>query len=249
MDSKGKGSIILDLKANTIKAFTRKENTMTNPIQIFPRKDPAELGIHALRGIPTSVISDVLGRTLVANGILPINRAPISVCGSAFTIKVHRADNLMVHKALQMVGPGDVMVIDAEGDTDCAVVGEILMTVAKSRGVLGIVVDGAVRDIDGFDEQGFPCWAKGVSLRGPLKDGPGTINTTIPIGGMVVNPGDIILGDRDGVIAVPPSLAIEAARLGHEKIKQEQETLKKIAAGQYATPWVDELLKKKGVTL
>jgi regulator of RNase E activity RraA len=153
----------------------------------------------------------------------------------------------MVHKALQMVQAGDVMVIDVEGDTGCAVIGEILMTVAKSRGVLGIVVDGAVRDVDAFDTNSFPCWAKGVNLRGPLKEGPGSINVPISIGGMIVHPGDIILADSDGVIAVPPSQALEAARLGQEKVKQEQEILKTIQAGQYATPWVDEILKKKGV--
>ena len=222
---------------------------MLNPIQIFPRKESADLGIHALRGMPSTVISDMLGRTLVAKGILPIHPAPMSVCGNAFTIKVHTADNLMVHKALQMVRPGDVMVIDAEGDTGCAVIGEILMRVAKSRGVVGIVVDGAVRDVDGFEDQAFPCWARGISLRGPLKDGPGAINVPVSVGGMIVNPGDIILGDRDGVIAVPPALAAEAARLGHEKIKQEQEILKTIEDGTYAAPWVDELLIKKGVKL
>ncbi|MEY3352727.1 MAG: hypothetical protein RLZZ202_119 [Pseudomonadota bacterium] len=222
---------------------------MINPIQIFPRKEPADLGIHALRGMPSTVISDMLGRTLVAKGILPIHRAPMSVCGNAFTIKVRTADNLMVHKALQMVRAGDVMVIDAEGDIGCAVIGEILTRVAKSRGVAGIVVDGAVRDVDALEELAFPCWARGISLRGPMKDGPGAINVPVSIGGMIVNPGDIILGDRDGVIAIPPSLAAEAARLGQEKIKQEQEILKTIEAGTYATPWVDELLIKKGVKL
>ena len=214
---------------------------------IFPPVLNLLPGINALRGIPSTVISDMLGRTLVANGIQPIHRSPMSVCGNAFTIKLHVADNLMVHKALQMVQVGDVMVIDVEGDTGCAVIGEILMTVAKSRGVLGIVVDGAVRDVDAFDTNSFPCWAKGVNLRGPLKEGPGSINVPISIGGMIVHPGDIILADSDGVIAVPPSQALEAARLGQEKVKQEQEILKTIQAGQYATPWVDEILKKKGV--
>lgn len=221
---------------------------MSHGIRILPRTKPSMDGINALRGIPTTVISDVLGRTLVANGIHPMNRSPISVCGNAFTIKLHVADNLMVHKALQMVEAGDVMVIDVEGDVGCAVVGEVLMTIAKTRGVLGIVVDGAVRDIDAFEEHRFPCWAKGVNLRGPLKEGPGSINIPISLGGMIVHPGDIILGDSDGVIAVPPSQAIEAARLGLEKVKQEQEMLKTIAAGQYFAPWVDELLKKKGFT-
>jgi regulator of RNase E activity RraA len=222
---------------------------MSHGIHILPRTEPNIDGINALRGIPTTVISDVLGRTLVANGIHPMNRSPISVCGNAFTIKLHVADNLMVHKALQLVQTGDVMVIDVEGDVGCAVIGEVLMSIAKTRGVLGIVVDGAVRDIDAFEENGFPCWAKGVNLRGPLKEGPGSINVPISIGGMIVHPGDIILGDSDGVIAVPPSQAMEAARLGHEKVKQEKEMLKTIQAGQYSAPWVDELLSKKGFTL
>ncbi len=221
---------------------------MSHGIHILPRTEPSIDGINALRGIPTTVISDVLGRTLVANGIHPMNRSPISVCGNAFTIKLHVADNLMVHKALQLVQAGDVMVIDVEGDLGCAVIGEVLMSIAKTRGVLGIVVDGAVRDIDAFEEHGFPCWAKGVNLRGPLKEGPGSINVPISIGGMIVHPGDIILGDSDGVIAVSPSQAIEAARLGHEKVKQEKEMLKTIQAGQYSAPWVDELLTKKGFT-
>lgn len=221
---------------------------MSHGIHISPRTEPSIDGINALRGIPTTVISDVLGRTLVANGIHPMNRSPISVCGNAFTIKLHVADNLMVHKALQLVQAGDVMVIDVEGDLGCAVIGEVLMSIAKTRGVLGIVVDGAVRDIDAFEEHGFPCWAKGVNLRGPLKEGPGSINVPISIGGMIVHPGDIMLGDSDGVIAVSPSQAIEAARLGHEKVKQEKEMLKTIQAGQYSAPWVDELLTKKGFT-
>lgn len=221
---------------------------MSHGIHILPRTEPSIDGIKALRGIPTTVISDVLGRTLVANGIHPMNRSPISVCGNAFTIKLHVADNLMVHKALQLVQAGDVMVIDVEGDLGCAVIGEVLMSIAKTRGVLGIVVDGAVRDIDAFEEHGFPCWAKGVNLRGPLKEGPGSINVPISIGGMIVHPGDIILGDSDGVIAVSPSQAIEAARLGHEKVKQEKEMMKTIQAGQYSAPWVDELLTKKGFT-
>ncbi len=221
---------------------------MSHGIHISPRTEPSIDGINALRGIPTTVISDVLGRTLVANGIHPMNRSPISVCGNAFTIKLHVADNLMVHKALQLIQAGDVMVIDVEGDLGCAVIGEVLMSIAKTRGVLGIVVDGAVRDIDAFEEHGFPCWAKGVNLRGPLKEGPGSINVPISIGGMIVHPGDIILGDSDGVIAVSPSQAIEAARLGHEKVKQEKEMLKTIQAGQYSAPWVDELLTKKGFT-
>ena len=221
---------------------------MSHGIHISPRTEPSIDGINALRGIPTTVISDVLGRTLVANGIHPMNRSPISVCGNAFTIKLHVADNLMVHKALQLIQAGDVMVIDVEGDLGCAVIGEVLMSIAKTRGVLGIVVDGAVRDIDAFEEHGFPCWAKGVNLRGPLKEGPGSINVPISIGGMIVHPGDIMLGDSDGVIAVSPSQAIEAARLGHEKVKQEKEMLKTIQAGQYSAPWVDELLTKKGFT-
>ncbi|MEI7427527.1 MAG: RraA family protein [Betaproteobacteria bacterium] len=217
-----------------------------NGYAISPRVEPLSKEISELTGLPTSMVSDSLGRNLVAKQILPINKAPISVCANAFTVEVRSGDNLMIHKALQMIQPGDALIIAGDGDIDRALFGEILMTIAKKRGVVACVVDGAVRDIDAFDRESFPCWARGISLRGPFKDGPGTINQPITIGGMEVHPGDIILGDLDGVIAIPRHIAKDAVRLGKEKQLSEEKTITAILNGSYDDSWVDKTLRAKG---
>jgi len=120
-----------------------------------------------------------------------------------------------------------------------------MMTSARVRGATGFVMDGAVRDVEAFEQHRFPCWARGVSLRGPYKDGPGSINVPVTIGGMVVNPGDVIVGDSDGVVAVPPGLAMEVARKARDKVALESQTIAAILAGTYSSAWVDAALKQK----
>ena len=218
----------------------------TTGIEIHPRKEAFKEGVAALTGLATSVVSDVSGRTIVAVNILPVNKSPVSVCGNAVTVSVRAGDNLLIHKSLQILKSGDVLVVDGGGDLSRALFGEIMMTVAKSKGAIGCVFDGAIRDVDAFEKHKFPCWARGVNMRGPYKDGPGSINTSISIGGMVVNPGDIILGDCDGIIALSPSIALEAAKLGKEKEATEHKTIQSILDGQYNDAWVDATLKQKG---
>ena len=219
---------------------------MTHGYAINPRKDAYKEGISALTGLATSVVSDVLGRTIGAVGILPVNKSPVSVCGNAVTVSVRSGDNLMIHKALQILQPGDVLVVDGGGDISRALFGEIMMTVAKSHGAVGAVFDAAIRDVEAFERHQFPCWARGVNMRGPYKDGPGSINVPICIGGMTVNPGDIILGDGDGIIALSPEIALEGARLGKEKELTERKTIQSILDGKYDDAWVDAALKQKG---
>lgn len=220
---------------------------MNNGYEINPRKEAFKEGIAALTGLATSVVSDVLGRTIGAVDILPVNKSPVSVCGNAVTVSVRSGDNLMLHKALQILKPGDVLVVDGGGDISRALFGEIMMTVAKSRGAIGAVFDAAIRDVEAFEKHRFPCWARGVNMRGPYKDGPGSINVPVSIGGMVVNPGDVILGDCDGIIALSPAIALEGARLGKEKEAVERKTIQSILDGQYDDAWIDVTLKKKGV--
>jgi regulator of RNase E activity RraA len=220
---------------------------MNNGYEINPRQEAFKEGIAALTGLPTSIVSDVLGRTIGAVGIAPVNKSPISVCGNAVTVSVRSGDNLMIHKALQILKPGDVLVVDGGGDISRALFGEIMMTIAKSKGAVGCVFDAAIRDMEAFEEHHFPCWARGVNMRGPYKDGPGSINTAVSIGGMLVNPGDVILGDCDGIIALHPSLVMEAARLGKEKEATERKTIQSIIDGKYDDSWVDAALKQKGV--
>jgi len=219
---------------------------MSNGIHIHPRVEGFEQGITALLGLPSSVVGDVMGRLVGTTGLLPINRSSVTVCGNAFTVRVRAGDNLLIHKALDMLKPGDVLVVDGEGDISRALVGEIMMTSAMVQGAVGFVMDGAVRDIDAFEEHKFPCWARGVNLRGPYKDGPGSINVPVTVGGMLVQPGDIILGDSDGIVAVSQHEALAIAKAAKEKVLVEQKMIADIKAGTYSSAWVDELLKQKG---
>ena len=219
---------------------------MFNGIQILERKEPFPEGIRALAGIPTSILGDVTVRVIGTIGIFPVNRSAVVTCGNAFTVKVRSGDNLLLHRALRMLKEGDVLVVDGEGDVSRALFGEIMMTVAKSKGAIAAVFDAAIRDVEAFEEHQFPCWAKGVNLRGPYKDGPGSINVPISIGGMIVNPGDIIVGDSDGVVAIPPNIAIEVARMGSAKVEQERTTIQSIKNGSYDDSWIDKVLNQKG---
>lgn len=220
--------------------------SILNGIYIESRINADSAAIEALRGLPTSVIGDVMGGRLVGTTALrPINRSPISTCGNAFTVRVRSGDNLLIHKALDMLEVGDVLVVDGEGDTSRALVGEIMMTSARVRGAVAFVMDGAIRDADAFEAHQFPCWARGICLRGPYKDGPGSLNVPVTIGGMVVNPGDIMVGDGDGIIAVPRALAMEVAALANAKVAHERETISAILNGTYSSAWVDAALKQK----
>ena len=219
---------------------------MWNGIEINDRVEPSLDGIKALSGFPTSIVGDVTGRVIGTTGLYPVNKSPVMACGNALTVKVRSGDNLLIHLALRMLQPGDILVVDGEGDVTRALFGEIMMSVAKAKGAVAAVIDGAIRDVNSFEAKQFPCWARGVNLKGPYKDGPGAVNVPVSIGGLVINPGDIVLGDSDGVVAFSPRVALEVANLGKEKIAQELATLKSIEEGVYNDSWIDLVLKQKG---
>jgi regulator of RNase E activity RraA len=227
-------------------AYVKPLAHMSSDIHIHPCVPGDPIAIQALRAFPSSILGDVMGRLIGTVGLHPVNRSTISVCGSALTVRVRAGDNLLIHKALDMLRPGDVLVVDGEGDVTRALVGEIMMTTAIHRGALGFVIDGAVRDVAAFEQQQFPCWARGVNSRGPYKEGPGTINMPVTVGGMVVHPGDIIVGDADGLVAVAPLASARTAALAKEKLANEQATIAAIRAGKYDSSWVDTLIHQKG---
>lgn len=218
---------------------------MFNGIEIFDRVPPSLDGIKALANLPTSIVGDVTGRIIGTVGLHPVNKSPVSACGNAVTVKARAGDNLLIHRALRMLEPGDFLVVDGDGDITRALFGEIMMSVAQVKGAVGAVFDGAIRDVNAFEEKNFPCWARGVNLRGPYKDGPGAINVPVSIGGLVIYPGDIVLGDSDGIVAFSPKIALEVAKLGQQKLAHETATLKAIYAGTYDDSWIDEALAKK----
>ena len=173
--------------------------------------------------VPTSIISDNMDRVPGAVGLLPM-REGLHLVGTALTVRTRPGDNLAIHAALKMARPGEVLVIDGDGDLTRALIGEVILAHAESRGVAGFVVDGVIRDVAAFRVAATPCYARGVIHRGPYKNGPGEINATVSIGGLVVNPGDLIVGDDDGVVAVPAALA--AGLLPGIRAQQENERQK-----------------------
>jgi regulator of RNase E activity RraA len=216
--------------------------------RIHPRtggRDPAL--IEALRGIPTPILSDNMSRIFAGGpGLRPMHKGAPMI-GFALTIRTRPGDNLMVHKAIDVAEPGEVIVVDAGGDLTNAIIGEIMATLAKKRGVAGFVIDGAIRDSDAIAAADFPIFARGVTHRGPYKDGPGEIGIAISVGGHVIAPGDIVVGDADGVLAVPAAEAMEIAALGRAQLDREAAILSSIEDGTVDRRWVDETLRAKGV--
>ena len=188
--------------------------------------------IEAFKTAPTAVISDNLDRLPAAIGLRPFHKSGVLV-GRAFTVRTAAGDNLMIHKALEDVQPGDVLVVDGGGDTSRALIGEIIVTIAKSRGVAGFVIDGAIRDVGAIAQDDFPCFARAAIHRGPYKNGPGEIGVSIVVGGMVVNPGDFIVGDDDGVVAFSAGQAEQLLVAVRAQEQPEADNLQSIREGRY----------------
>lgn len=205
--------------------------------------------IERFKTLPVANVSDMMGR-LPGTGpsLRPYHRQGV-MAGPALTVKAPAGDNLMLHKAINMAQPGDVIVVDAAGDVSRALMGELMLAYAIKRGVAGFVLNGAIRDCDAFLEQNLPTYAAGVNHLGPYKNGPGEINTPIAINNMVIMPGDLILGDSDGVVCVPISQCDEIYELTQRKHAQELEQLKAIEAGTNDRSWVDAALLKAGCSL
>ena len=210
---------------------------------------PAPELIEAFRGLPTSVISDNLARLPGAVGLRPFHRGS-KLVGVAFTVRTRPGDNLAIHKALELVGPGDVIVVDGGGDETRALVGEIMKTIAEYRGAAGYVIDGAIRDVAAFAASDFPCFARSAIHRGPYKSGPGEINVPVSIGGSVISPGDIVVGDEDGLVMVPSGEDVaKLIQLAIAYAAKEETQLKAIRSGKGVDrSWVDKALKEKGCT-
>ncbi len=200
----------------------------------------------AFREIPVANVSDSMHRMSAGGARLrPMHKAG-RMAGPAFTVKTRPGDNLLVHKALDLAEPGDVIVVDAGGDLTNAIIGEIMSTYAKARGVAGFVIDGAVRDADELRTSDFPVYAAGVTHRGPYKDGPGEINVPIAIDGMVIEPGDLVLGDGDGILCVPFDATAAVLAAAREKQKVEAREIGAAAKAALDRAWVDARLRQLG---
>ncbi len=202
--------------------------------------------VAAFREMPVANISDNMSRMFAAGARLSPMHAGGVMAGPALTVRTRPGDNLMVHKALDMAAPGDIVVVDAGGDLSNAIIGEIMTSYAQTRSIGGIVVNGAIRDAGTIRDGDFPVYAAGITHRGPYKDGPGEINVTIAIDGMTIEPGDLVIGDEDGLLCVPFDACETVLAATQAKHAAELEQLADIAAGKADRSWVDATLKRLG---
>jgi len=221
---------------------------MSIGFQIHPRPPrPARSLVSRFRGVVCAHLSDNMSRLSgTDSGLRPWHKRG-QLLGVALTVRVAPGDNLMVHKAIDIAQAGDVIVVDAGGARSQAIIGEIMSSQAAARGAVGMVIDGAIRDAGALAKGSFPVYARGATHRGPYKNGPGEINVPVVVGGMIVHPNDIIVGDEDGLVAIRPDEApalLAAARAWREK---EDRMLKAIRAGKpLDRSWVDETLRTRG---
>jgi RraA family protein len=193
---------------------------------------------------PTPDISDMLNRLYAVDPQIRVLTSPSHrVCGPALTVKVFPGDNLMVHKALDVLEPGDVVIVDAGASHMNAVLGDLISTKARHRGAQGFVIDGLVRDLQTIQELGdFPVFARGTTPIGPLHRGPGEINYPICCGGVVVNPGDLIVGDAMGVVVVPFAIAEDLLGRLQKHEAANAEYFESVKKGNFSNAWVDNIL-------
>jgi RraA family protein len=206
---------------------------------------PTKEAVNEFKGLPVSVIADNMNRMFCMNPkIRPINDKPL--LGPAFTIKTRPGDNLMLHKALDLAQPGDILVVDAQGDLTNAIMGELMVLWAQKRGLGGFIIDGAIRDVGALRKMDIPIYAAGVNPRGPYKDGPGEINVPISCGGVVVHPGDIVVGDDDGIVVINPQDTDELIEKAKAKFLREHQEMNDIMNMTWDRTWVDKSLQDRG---
>jgi len=211
----------------------------------FPRVTPDVVAQAAK--YQAAILADVAGRRGTLDRVAPLSPG-MRLAGPAFTIEVRAGDNLMIHAAMTLAKPGDVLVVDGKGDTSCALMGALMVNACKVLGLGGLVIYGAVRDTDELRELGFPVFAVGANPNGPTKFIPGRINWPISAGGVCVNPGDLVVGDADGVVVVEREKAASLLPLAAKKVADENKRMDDIRAKRALRPgWLDASLRAAGV--
>ncbi|HET7547503.1 MAG TPA: hypothetical protein VFJ86_07030 [Usitatibacter sp.] len=208
---------------------------------------PADIVAKASQ-FAASILADVAGRRGTMDGrIAPVSPA-MRMAGPAFTIEVRPGDNLMIHAAMSMARPGDVLVVDGKADRTCALMGAIMISACRKMGFGGAVLDAAVRDTEELRELGFPVFAVGANPNGPTKFVPGRINWPVSCGGISVQPGDLVVGDADGVVVIEREKAASLLDAAAKKVDDEKARFADIAAGRNLKPkWLEPALRAAGV--
>jgi RraA family protein len=212
------------------------------------RPDPEV--VKGFKEFENALVSDLMNRLYtMQRQIRPMVPFEGPVVGPALPVRVFPGDNLMVHAALDLAAPGDVIVVDASGSDMNAAIGDMISTKASHRGVAAFVVDGLVRDLAGIERVGMPVFARGVTPIGPLHRGPGEVNYPVQCGGVVVFPGDVVVADRDGVVVIPRDFAPELLELCREKSQGEAEYVAAVMRGEFSNAWVTAELESSGCLL
>jgi len=208
------------------------------------KRAPAEL-VRAFAGIPVANIGDNMNRRACLNArIRPMNDSPL--LGTAVTLRTNPGDNLLLYTAIELAQPGDVIVADAQGDLSSAITGGLMLTWAQTKGLAGVVIDGAVRDVATIREMKMPVYAAGATPNGPFKNGPGEVNAPISCGGVVVRPGDIVVGDADGIVVIDPADAEDILAKSRATVDREIGIMAAIAKNAWDVSWAEKTLKDKG---
>ena len=208
---------------------------------------PADV-VRRAADFASSILADVAGRRGALHGRIAPLAPTMRFAGPALTVEVRPGDNLMIHAALAIAQPGDVIVVDGKGDLTSALMGEIMCQQAVAIGVVAVVIDGAVRDAEAIRALGLPMYAAGLNPNGPTKFVPGRINHPISIGGVSVHPGDLVVGDGDGVTVIERAKAASLLPLAAEKVVAETKRIADIRSGKELRPkWLDGALRAAGV--
>jgi len=218
---------------------------LPNVIKDFERVAP-EIVKKAAEYQP-AILADVAGRRGALHGRIKALRPRMKLAGPAFTVEVRPGDNLMIHAALALAKPGDVLVVDGKGDQTAALMGTIMMTAARKLGLAGVVLDGAVRDSLEIDEMDYPVFSVGTNPNGPTKEVGGRIGHPVSVGGVTVNPGDFIIGDGDGLVVVERNKIEALLPLAAAKVAAEAKRMAQIAEGNTGAPWLIPSLVTAGV--
>jgi RraA family protein len=201
--------------------------------------------VERFRNLPAANIADNTHRFACLHHSLK-NYNKSRLLGTAFTVKTPSDDNLFVHMALDLALPGDVIVVETQGGHGSAIIGEIMTSYAIKRNLAGFIIDGLIRDVDAISQLNFPVYASGASPLGPHKDGPGKINIPISCGGVVINPGDILVGDEDGVVVISPREAEEVLEKTLLTMEEERIILQAIRDDTLDRDWIREKVKSIG---
>ncbi|WP_250535156.1 RraA family protein [Caballeronia sp. AZ10_KS36] len=203
--------------------------------------------VQAAAKFQAAILADVAGRRGTVHGRVKPLSPKMKVAGPAITVEVRQGDNLAIHAALAVAKPGDVIVVDGKGDVSCALIGEIMATQAKVSGIAGIVIDAAVRDAHELANGDYPIFSAGLNPCGPTKSVAGLVNHPISAGGTAVHPGDLVVGDADGVVVIPRADVARIVELAQKKLDMETARIAAIHKGDVRPGWLDKELRAAGM--